>query len=684
MRHQDLLFEIGTEELPPKALKHLSESLSASVAKALDQEKLAYKSIQSYSTPRRLAFVVSALQEQQADEKVERLGPAIAAAYNEEDGTPTQAALGFAKSCGVAIESLAIAETPKGNRLAYSFEKKGMAVSELLPEIIAKALKTLPVPKMMRWGSADTQFARPVHWVVLMYGEDIIPAKILGKESGNITRGHRFHSEGDITLKSATDYAVQLKSEGSVIVDAVERQAMIVSQAEMAAKKYLAEVVMDKGLLEEVTALVEYPQALCCEFPKDYLRVPQEALISSMQSHQKCFPLLNSGGKLINHFITISNIKSLNTTMIVEGNMKVMNARLADAAFFYDTDLKKPFAEFLKRLDSVTFQQKLGTLTDKSKRVAALAGNIAEMMGVSKEDAMRAGELSKADLMSDMVNEFPELQGIMGGYYAEASEALSEQYLPRFSGDRLPKEPISQALALAEKLDTLVGIFGIGMKPTGDKDPFALRRAAIGVIRILKEGKISLSITEMLAAAIAVYRDGKLLPETSDEVLHFMIERLKNIYREEGVNISVFDSVAAVEHSSLLDFNKRIAAVCHFSSLPESESLAAANKRVTNLLEKNNIVEALVIDTSLLRDSAEINLYDAIESSEHEIVALSKEEDYQEILSKLAVLEKPVNHFFDHVMIMDEDLTLRRNRLAVLQKLQALFKQVADISKLAV
>lgn len=690
MGYQDLLFELGAEELPPKVLKELSLSLENSVKKSLDAANLSYEKIQSFASPRRLALIIPTLQDAQDDKKVERLGPAITAAYNDEDGTPTPAALGFARSCGVELEALTTVETPKGNRLAHSFEQKGESILTLIPEILEQALKALPIPKVMRWGAGDIQFVRPVHWVVLMYGEKVIPVKILGKQTGNTSQGHRFHAPKAIEIHGAASYEQQLEDEGHIIVNDVKRKEMIVSQSQMAAKKYLAEVVMEPALLDEVNAIVEYPYALCCEFPKDFLRVPQEALISSMQEHQKCFPLLNNGKKLLNHFITVSNIKCTNPKTIIKGNTKVMNARLSDAAFFYDTDLKTPLEKFVDRLENVTFHKKLGSLADKSKRVARLAGKIAKAMDADVTHAKRAGLLSKADLMTDMVNEFPELQGIMGQYYALASKehqdvanALNEQYMPRFSGDDLPNGKVAQSLALADKLDTLVGIFGIGLKPTGDKDPFALRRAAIGVLRILKEKKIAISIADLTEWAMAGYKENKFAKSTKSDVMTFMTERLKGIYKEEGVKPGEFDAVASVQPINILDFDKRIEAVRYFATMPAAENLAAANKRVRNLLEKNHITEQLVIDKSRLQESAEIALFEATEQSEQEINVLLKGHNYIEVLSHLAVLEKPVNSFFDHVMIMSGDLTVRRNRLALLQKLYQLFRQIADISKLS-
>ena len=690
MKQNELLFELGVEEMPPKSLKVFSEAFEKSMLDFLLQEGLTHKGIQSFFTPRRLAIVIASLEEAQKDKVVERLGPSIALAYNEDDGTPTKAALGFAKSCGVDFNSLGVKETSKGNRISYCVEQKGKSVHTIIPGLIEKALKQLPIPKMMRWGDGDLQFVRPVHWVVLMYGDNLIKTSVLGKETSKKTYGHRFHSPNAFNVDSASSYEAQMQ-EHYVIADPIVRTQMILSQLDIISKSCNADVIVDKDLLLEVNALVEYPNALCCEFPKDYLRVPQEALIKSMREHQKCFSILDNNGELIHKFVTISNIATTKVDLIIKGNTKVMNARLADAAFFYDTDLKIPLVDYVERLSGVTFQHKLGSLLDKAQRISVLSGKIAGLIGGDMCSAERAGVLSKADLMTNMVKEFPALQGIMGGYYAKASGedwdvavAIKEQYMPRFSGDSLPSNKISISLALADKLDTLIGIFGIGLKPTGDKDPYALRRSALGVLRIIKENSLEISLEYLIDITIEQYEDTPLDKETKVNALLFIIDRLKGVFREEGYSLQEFDAVISISPKHILDFEKRIQGVKYFSKMPSCSNLAAANKRVSNLLEKNNIFEELIIDTSRVYESAEKALLDTVNHCESELSPLMEEPDYIRALSCLSRLEKPVNDFFDHIMIMSDDLVIRNNRLALLQKVYNLFRKVADISKLSV
>jgi glycyl-tRNA synthetase beta chain len=690
MEQHELLFELGVEEMPPKALKTFSETFDRLMLDFLLKEELTHKGIRSFFTPRRLAIVISSLDAVQKDKVVERLGPSIALAYNEDDGTPSKAALGFAKSCGVEFDQLGVKETPKGKRISYCLKQKGKSLQNIIPGLIIKALKQLPIPKMMRWGDGDLQFVRPVHWVVLMYGSNLIKTSVLGKETSKQTYGHRFHSSSAFNIDSASTYEIQMQ-ENYVIVDPIVRKQMILSQLDIISKSCGADVIVDEDLLGEVNALVEYPNALCCEFPKDYLRVPQEALVKSMREHQKCFSILNNNGELLNKFVTISNIAIKETDLIVKGNTKVMNARLADAAFFYDTDLKKPLVDYVEMLSKVTFQHKLGSLMGKTQRISRLAGRISKLIGGDIRCAERAGMLSKADLMTNMVKEFPALQGIMGEYYAKASgedldvaRALNEQYLPRFSGDRLPNNQVSISLALADKLDTLIGIFGIGLKPTGDKDPYALRRSALGVLRIIKEKALDISLEQLIDITIDQYKGIKLDIDTKDKILVFSIDRLKGIFREEGYTSHEFEAVMSVAPKNILDCEKRIQGVKYFSKMPSCANLATANKRVSKLLEKNNISEELMIDKSRVHESAETTLLDKVSECESELVPFMAERDYIRALSCLSALDKPVNDFFDHIMIMSDDLVMRNNRLALLQKVYNLFRKVADISKLSV
>ena len=689
MENHDLLFELGVEEMPAKNLRHISSAFRNSVVEMLKQEGLNYKVIDVFFTPRRIALIIHELSASQKDKLVVKLGPNVEMAYNEEDGTPTNAALGFAKSCGVKFAELTIKETPKGNKLSFICEKKGKIVSEIMPDIIAKSLRKLPLPKMMRWGYGDIQFIRPVQWVILMFGSNIIDATFFGKDTSDYTYGHRFLSPKKFKIKSAKSYEMQL-NQHYVVVNPEDRLKKIKSELDTISESLSAEIIQDNSLLDEVNSLVEYPNAICCEFPNDYLRVPKEALIKSMREHQKCFSMIDSNGDLINRFITISNIAPENEKLIVEGNIKVMNARLADAAFFFDVDSKVNLECYTDRLKSVTFQSQLGSLMDKTKRISSLAGKITSELGGNIAFAVRAGLLSKADLMTNMVKEFPDLQGIMGEYYAKSSGevgevglAISEHYLPRYSGDNIPKKHTSVSLALADKLDTLIGIFGVGFRPTGDKDPFALRRAALGILRIIKENKIPLSLEYLIDITMREYSGYDLQENTKEDVYIFFSERLKGIFRDEGYSAQEFNAVMQVNPKNIIDFTKRIEGVRYFSKMPSSQTLASANKRVSNLLEKNNIEEDLIVDKSLMQESAELVLFEHIHCCKQEIVSYMNDEDYIKVLSCLSSIEKPINDFFDHIMVMTEDQVLRNNRLALLQSAYNLFKKVADISALS-
>ncbi|MFZ9035992.1 MAG: glycine--tRNA ligase subunit beta [Francisellaceae bacterium] len=689
MSHQhDILFEIGSEELPPKALKALAEHLLVSVKTALEKAGIAFKQGQYFASPRRLAFLLNDVSDHQKDIVQDRWGPFIDQAFDHA-GQPTPAALGFARSCGVDIDEIEKQDTDKGQRLFFQLKQAGQKSADLLPTIINQALKQLPVPKMMRWGDSDIQFARPVHWVVLMASTEVIDGEILGLKTGNISFGHRHHAPESIEIENARDYVHLLRDKGHVLVDWQARKTLIVDEIKKLAENKGANAVLDDALIEEVTAIVEWPYALCCQFDERFLRVPPEALISSMQEHQKCFALKDQAGKLINQFITICNIDSVRPQTVISGNQKVMTARLSDAAFFYDQDIKKPLEAYLPRLDQVTFQKKLGTMGQRARRIASLSRKIADHIGADLEMSFRAGLLAKADLMSDMVFEFADLQGIIGKYYArvhheakEIATAIEQQYWPKFSGDRLPDNGVSQAVSLADKMDLLVGIFGISQKPTGDRDPFALRRAAIGVLRILKEKALNVSLTHLIDAAIEGY-DQSLADDTKSELKAFFIDRLRGLYKEEGLSNEVFESVLAVEHASVADFDQRITAVLAFIKLPVSQRLVESNKRVINILTKNATDNFNVIDPLLFEQDDERQLYEKLQQIDKEVVQLVDDCHYNEALVALSSLDEAISNFFDAVMVMAENEKVRLNRLALLQHSKVLFAKVADISKLA-
>ncbi|WP_440992976.1 glycine--tRNA ligase subunit beta [Cysteiniphilum litorale] len=688
----DLLFELGTEELPPKALKNMAQKLLENVSKALDELEIGYQAKQFYASPRRLSFVIEQLQTTQKDKLIDKEGPFIDKAY-DADGKPTKAALGFAKSCGVSFDKLTTIEHSKGARLFYQVAQKGQKTKEIIADIIDNALKKLPIPKMMRWGDEEYQFVRPVHWAILLLADELVDASFYGCKTSHISYGHRFHAPDAIHINDASDYVRKLET-AYVLVDWQVRKEKVVTSAKALAGKHQANAVLNDDLVEEVTAIVEYPHALLCDFDQRFLRVPQEALISAMEEHQKCFALVDDNNKMINHFITMSNIASSNPQTVIKGNNKVMAARLSDAAFFYDTDVKKPLETYVEKLKVVTFQKALGSVFDRTTRIALLAQTIAKMIGADEMLAHRAGYLSKADLMTDMVYEFTDLQGIIGKYYAKAHgeddvvcQAIEEQYWPKYAGDKLPQSKIAQALAIAEKMDTLVGIFGIGQKPTGDKDPFALRRAAIGVLRILKEHHLAISLSSLIELSINTFQAGQLTAQANlkDSLKQFFIDRLKVIYKEEGVVGEIFEAVKAVDHADVADFDARVNALLTFKSHTACERLAQSNKRVANILAKNAINEAndaLSIDQDLLQEAAETNLFDALQSVESKLSTLISDKRYQEALLILSTLDEPIAEFFEHVMVITEDEKIKNNRLAILQKIAYLFRQVADLSVL--
>jgi len=685
---KDLLIEIGTEELPPKALKKLSLAFLAGVKAGLEKADLSFASIKPFASPRRLALFISDLAEQTPHKTIERRGPAIQAAYGE-DGCPTQAAIGFARSCGVEVEDLDKLETDKGSWLMYLSEQPGQATSHLIPDLVIAALEALPIPKRMRWGNLEAQFVRPVHWIVLLFGNEVIEAELLSVRAGRTTYGHRFHHPGAINIPAPSEYEVLLESEGKVIADFDRRATTVRAQVESAAMAHQGQAVIDDALLEEVAAMVEWPVAVAGTFEARFLGVPQEALISTMAANQKYFHLVDQQHKLMPYFITISNIESRDEAKVRAGNERVIRPRFADAEFFWKQDRKQRLDTRLEQLKSVIFQQQLGTLYDKSQRVATLAAMIAKQLGADKQLAIRAAELCKCDLLTEMVGEFPNLQGIMGRYYAlhdgeapAVAEAIDQHYRPRFAGDVLPQGVISQAVALADRLDTLIGIFAIGQLPTGDKDPYASRRAALGILRIMIESEIDLDLHQLLTQAAQQYDHTVKANNAVEAVMEFILDRLRAYYQEQGIRPDVLEAVTALKPVRPVDINQRIHAVNTFRQLPEAESLAAANKRSGNILKK---VEGNLPDTikpELLKEEAEQKLYQALTELTNTVGPLLARSDYEPALQQLAGLRHPVDTFFDDVMVMVDDTQLRDNRIALLNQLHGLFLQVADISRL--
>lgn len=686
---QDFLIEIGCEELPPRALKSLGLAFRDGIEAELRSREFAFDSTQWFASPRRLAVRVHGLVQQAPDKEIELLGPPVAAA-RDKDGNWSKAAEGFAKKNGIDPEQLIEVDSPKGARLAFRETRAGERAEECLAAVVQKSLDNLPIPKRMRWGSRRDEFVRPVHWIVMLYGNQVLDAELFGLQAGRQTRGHRFHSDQWLEIDSPANYEATLEQQGRVIADFAQRQELIRTQIEAEARKLKAKLVIDPDLLDEVCALVELPVALTGSFDEAFLAVPPEALISSMQEHQRYFHLEDEQGNLLPHFVFVANIESRDPRQVVEGNERVIRPRLSDAAFFFNKDREQPLADRVDGLGSIVFQEKLGSLLDKTRRVQALAGYIASQIGGDKALAERAAWLSKADLNSAMVLEFDNLQGIAGSYYARhdgepeaVALAIREQYLPRFSGDELPQDSTACALAIADRLDTLVGIFGIGQPPTGSKDPFALRRASLAVLRILVERQLPLDLLDLLEKARANF---STLPEGETvvaQVLAYMIERFRAWYEEAGIPVQVFQAVSARNISVPLDFDARVKAVHRFYKLAEAEALAAANKRVSNILAKQADKPADTVHDALLTEPAEKALAAALSKKQEQVAPLFAQQAYTEGLEALADLRSQVDEFFDDVMVMAEDQALRNNRLALLAQLRALFLEVADISLLS-
>jgi glycyl-tRNA synthetase beta chain len=684
----DFLVELGTEELPPKALKNLMNSFAESIEAQLREVELSFTAVKAYAAPRRLAVLVEGLAAQTPSKDLVVWGPPAAIAF--KDGEPTKAALAFAEKNGIAPSELTAESDGKAEKLVARITTQGQAVQGLLGDIVNQALAQLPIAKRMRWGAKRAEFVRPAHWLVMLYGSDLIDAEVLGIKASRESRGHRFHANHPVAIASASSYAETLRSDGHVEADFAARQALIVEQVNAKAKEIGGKAVISDDLLDEVTSLVEWPQALRGQFEERFLAVPAEALIASMKEHQKYFHVVNNEGKLLNYFITVANIVSKNPAAIIDGNERVIRPRLSDAAFFFETDKKTTLESLRERLKNIVFQAQLGTVYEKTERVAKLAAHIAGLTQANADWAERAGLLCKSDLVTNMVGEFDDMQGIAGFYYAqndgEANEvalAMNEQYMPRFAGDVLPSSTTGTLVALADRLDTLTGIFGIGQLPTGSKDPFALRRASIAVLRLLIEKNLPLDLRELLTLATAQHT--RLTTQNDalvEQVLGYMLDRFRNFYEDENIPAEVFQAVAAKNLSQPLDIHQRVLAVNSFAKLPEAAALAAANKRVSNILSKNAVTEGLSINPSLLSDEAEKTLAAAISEKQAIVAPLFAAHSYTQALTALADLQAPVDEFFDKVMVMCEDVATQQNRLALLQALRALFLEVADISLL--
>ncbi|PSV17524.1 glycine--tRNA ligase subunit beta [Photobacterium kishitanii] len=687
MTDKNFLIELGTEELPPKALRTLAEAFAANFEAELKATDLPHQGIKWYAAPRRLALKVTALAENQPDKVVEKRGPAIAAAF-DADGNPTKAAQGWARGNGITVDQAERMVTDKGEWLLFKQQVTGQPTQTLLPELAAAALAKLPIPRPMRWGDKDTQFIRPVKTLTMLLGDELIEGTILGVASARTIRGHRFMGEAEFTIDNADQYPAILEQRGKVMADYETRKAIILADAKKAAEAVGGIADLDDELVEEVTSLVEWPVVLTASFEEEFLKVPSEALVYTMKGDQKYFPVYDAEGKLVPKFIFVSNIISNDPSQVISGNEKVVRPRLADAEFFFNTDLKSKLVDRLPQLETAIFQKQLGTIKDKTDRITELAGYIAEKIGADVTNAKRAGLLAKCDLMTSMVFEFTETQGVMGMHYArhdgEAEDvalALNEQYMPRFAGDQLPSTGVSSAVAMADKLDTIVGIFGIGQAPKGS-DPFALRRASLGVLRIIVENGYQLDLVDLVAKAHSLFGDKLTNANVDSDVIEFMLGRFRAWYQDAGFSIDVIQAVLAMHPTQPADFDKRVKAVSHFRDLDAAESLAAANKRVGNILAKFDGELPTTVDNSLLVEAAEKDLAAKVAAVVATLAPVFAAGDYQQALTELASLREPVDAFFDNVMVMAEDEQLKVNRLALLNLLRNQFLQVADISLL--
>lgn len=722
---RDFLIEIGTEELPPKALRTLADAFVAAIGAGLEKASLTHAGIVGFATPRRLAVKVQRLAAQQPEQQLRRRGPPLSAAF-DATGAPTRAALAFAASCGSTVEALERIDEGKGFFLYFVGTRAGEHTVQLLPALVQAALDQLPIPRRMHWGEGHAMFVRPVHWIVMLFGRDVVPATLLETTTGRHTCGHRFHAPRPLSIATPAAYERVLREKGHVIADFAARRERIRSEVIAAAQVVEGRALIGEALLDEVTSLTEWPVAIAGGFEERFLALPREVLISTLEDHQRYFPVEDEHGRLLPAFITVSNIASRDPPKVREGNERVVRARLADAAFFWEQDRREPLAARRVGLEAVTFQAKLGSLGDKTRRVRTLVPDIAALAGASGEAAVRAADLAKCDLLTAMVGEFPELQGIMGYYYARADEepeevavSLREQYLPRSAGDALPATGVGLALAIADKLDTLAGIFAIGEKPSGTKDPFGLRRAALGVQRILIEKRLDLDLRAFLERSVAAVRAdierlrsagasgaGAASAGTASaaapasvsaealvaEIYDFLMERLRAYYLEGGgaapvagraaVTTEMFDAVLATRPASSLDFDARLKALSTFLELPEANSLTAANKRIGNILRKANAAPPAQVDVLQLREAAEVRLFDAMRGLRESVAADTARREYTSALGRLALLRPAVDTFFDQVMVMDENPQLRGNRLSLLAQLRELFTGIADLSRL--
>lgn len=684
---KEFLIELGTEELPPKQLRTLAEAFAANFSAELAAAELTHDGVKWFATPRRLALKVTNLAEKQADKVLEKRGPAISVAFDAQ-GNPTKAAQGWARGNGITVEQADRLKTEQGEWLLFKQEVKGQAAKAIVVELAAKALANLPIAKPMRWGDKETQFIRPVKTLTMLLGDELIEGEILGVASARTIRGHRFMGEKEFTIDSAQQYPDILEQRGKVIADYETRKATIIAGAQQAAQQVGGIAELDDDLVEEVTALVEWPVVLTAKFEEKFLNVPSEALVYTMKGDQKYFPVYDANKQLLPNFIFVTNIESKEPRHVIEGNEKVVRPRLADAEFFFNTDLKSKLIDRLPQLETAIFQQKLGTIKDKTDRITELAGYIAEQIGADVTQAKRAGLLAKCDLMTSMVFEFTDTQGVMGMHYARhdgepeaVALAMNEQYMPRFAGDQLPSDGVSSALAMADKLDTIVGIFGIGQAPKGS-DPFALRRASLGVLRIIVEYGYKLDLVDLVAKAKSLFGDRLTNQAVEHDVIEFMLGRFRAWYQDEGFSVDVIQAVLARRPTKPADFDQRVKAVSHFRELEAAEALAAANKRVGNILAKFAGQLPAEVDLALLQEPAEKALAQDVAVMSEALEPVFASGDYQQALSQLASLREPVDAFFDNVMVMADDEALKQNRLTLLNDLRNLFLQIADISLL--
>ena len=687
METKNLLLELGTEELPPKALRKLAQALHDNFVKHLNNEGLKFSSAKWYATPRRLALKINDLEVKQADRTIEVKGPAIKAAF-DANGNPTKAAIGWANANGITVDKAERLKTDKGEWLYIKSVKQGAATASLIPNMFKDALSALPIPKLMHWGDKKEEFVRPVHTLCMLFGDELIDGNILGVASSKNIHGHRFMGKQDLTLQNADTYLNQLKDEGAVIADYDERKASIKAQVEKLASSVNGIADLDDALLEEVTSLVENPHVFLASFEERFLKVPSEALVYTMKGDQKYFPIYDADGKLLPKFAFVSNINPHDTSALISGNERVVRPRLSDAEFFFNTDRKQSLESFFSRLETIVYQKDIGTIAYRSQIVGSLAAYIATLINADPKLCERAAHLAKCDLATTLVTEFTDTQGIMGMHYAEldgedqnVAEAIFEQYLPRFAGDKIPTKPVQMAVSLAEKLTTLIGIFGINLLPKGDKDPYGLRRAAIGLIRIIIENKLDINLIDVINKGCELLKATFKAENTANNVADYIFGRLKAYYQDQGIGGEIFAAVLSTHPNNLLDFDKRIKAVVKFKQLPEATDLASAYKRVSNILSKSDKNE-LTIDKSLLKEPAEINLVNHLDRLAPVIEDLYKQGNYDKALSQLAELKEDVDAFFENVMVNVDDVKLKNNRLAILQNLNTIFSITADISVL--